>query len=234
MMDRVKRILAKNNEGVQCISKGCYDDARQAFKTALLFLKDFYEEHVSQLDPSDALIHKYRCPPLLLEPSSVPNQKSKHLRFGSHYVYQNALLAFVDPNFKIENKRRKKKNSVSLTALITFNLSLAYHFKEDDQSSNQLKSLRLYMRAWNALNTESCASIKEQMCSEVVALGTLNNMGVIFHELGNYEHARSCFTALRHVLLSKTDSVLSLTRDARGGMMMNVLFQEDSTTAVAA
>mmetsp|Transcript_24811 Transcript_24811/g.36717 ORF Transcript_24811/g.36717 Transcript_24811/m.36717 type:complete len:231 (-) Transcript_24811:94-786(-) len=230
-MDIVKSILEKNNEGVKCIRNGCYDDARQAFKIALSLLKKFYERHLSNQES-----YKYRHPPLDLVACTIPNFQNKNLCYGAHYIYQNALLAFLDRNSKTEDVLKRKKR-VCLTALITFNLSLAYHCKAHDQfhsRSDYIKVLRLYKSAWNALQTDPSVSIKEQMSSEVVALGILNNMGVVFHELASYEHARYCFTTLRHVLLSKSASVLSLTTEARDGMVMNALFQEEEKTAAAA
>eukprot|EP00546_Thalassionema_frauenfeldii_P011565 CAMPEP_0178926744 /NCGR_PEP_ID=MMETSP0786-20121207/18725_1 /TAXON_ID=186022 /ORGANISM="Thalassionema frauenfeldii, Strain CCMP 1798" /LENGTH=115 /DNA_ID=CAMNT_0020601945 /DNA_START=370 /DNA_END=717 /DNA_ORIENTATION=+ len=53
-------------------------------------------------------------------------------------------------------------------------------------------------------------------------------MGSIFHELAKYQKARYCFNALKIIFLSNTSNgSLTITPDARDGMMMNIFILEE-------
>lgn len=217
-MLQLNDILDENNEGIKQISKGNFKAAQKAFRTALLKLREFYNLRREQREASQFYS-------IIIEPRRIPHFSQKKSHSNSHYVYRNALLAYADPN----PPKEPNQDCAGLTAMLVFNLSLVYHCiaEQTQLKSDYTKVLRTYRKSWDALQ-------KDLQHHDAIAVGVLNNMGAIFHELANYRQAQRCFKALKRVVSLKRAGVLALQPDTRTGIILNVLFLEEPTTAVAA
>lgn len=214
---QIEAILEKNNLGVEHLCKGHYSASKKAFRAAILKLREFYQEQRSE--------DCFRFCSLIIEPRSIPFSQKLQSKSSTHYIYRNALIASVEVNPQIEEDHL----CTDLTAMIIFNLCLVHECSTEQYESRSDKSklLRLYKKAWDALRRDS-------LHHDTIALGILNNMGAIFHDLGKYQQAQHCFRALKSSLSSKSVVVQTLNNDARNGIILNVLFLDEPTTAIAA
>lgn len=236
----MEKVLNANNEGVELLLAGKYSAAKTSLRTALLHLKEFHDEcqrlrqESTESQSCEIKGTSQTFSNLILENRRVPDSPIKHSSNQQHYIYRNAVVAFLDLTPKKEVSNQQLPSSSGLTAMIVFNLSLVYHCHADrySSSSNLMKVLRLYKKALDALKTAPWLSHKSH--NDVTILGILNNMGAVFHELAKYEQAEDCFKALKNVFMSSKDGVVALESGARGGMMMNVLFLDQPKTARAA
>mmetsp|Transcript_7207 Transcript_7207/g.10538 ORF Transcript_7207/g.10538 Transcript_7207/m.10538 type:complete len:295 (-) Transcript_7207:201-1085(-) len=225
----VRQILDKNNEGVQHIINGRFALAKKAFRFILFYLQESNESNEQQRDLENQKNLEDKNTLLIIETHRIPHAPNHFLTSDIHYIYRDALLVFINPK-SVSKQDFDEQNSASLTALVTFNLSLLYHHRadQDKSKSNKAKLLGFYRTAWEALRIDSWMTSQRQTYHDTVALGILNNMGAIFHEIAKYQKARYCFNALKIIFLSNTsDGVLTLTPEARDGMMMNVFFLEE-------
>lgn len=226
----IRKILEINNEGVQHIMNGHFTLAKKAFRFILSYLQVSHEQVAygqqhdkeGEKDTKDSAL-------LRIETYRLPNPQKNFLASDIHYIHRDALLVFIDSN-AVSAKDLDAQKSASLTALVTFNLSLLYHHRadQDKSKSNKVKLLGFYRTAWEALRIDSWMTSQRQTYHDTVALGILNNMGSIFHELAKYQKARYCFNALKIIFLSNASNVsLTITPDARDGMMMNIFILEE-------
>mmetsp|Transcript_19654 Transcript_19654/g.29164 ORF Transcript_19654/g.29164 Transcript_19654/m.29164 type:complete len:238 (+) Transcript_19654:52-765(+) len=237
----MERVLNMNNEGVEHLIAGKYSAAKTSLRTALLYLKEFHDEcrRLRLERDENQICETEKIPPqtfsnLILQSRRVPDAPNKHSCSQQHYIYRNAIAAFLDLTPKNESSTQELPSSSGLTAMIVFNLSLVYHCHADrySSSSNLTKVLRLYKKALDALKTAPWLAHKSY--SDMTVLGILNNMGAVFHELDKYEEAEDCFKVLKNVFMTSKDGVVALEAGARGGMMMNVLFLDPPESARAA
>eukprot|EP00546_Thalassionema_frauenfeldii_P019199 CAMPEP_0178899550 /NCGR_PEP_ID=MMETSP0786-20121207/2965_1 /TAXON_ID=186022 /ORGANISM="Thalassionema frauenfeldii, Strain CCMP 1798" /LENGTH=250 /DNA_ID=CAMNT_0020570425 /DNA_START=13 /DNA_END=765 /DNA_ORIENTATION=- len=233
----VKSILDKNNEGVDHICNGRFNDAKKAFKTTLLYLTIFHE----RLREDEQQQQRDQCPeeekncdpadfPIIIETRPIPESPDPTSPSHSLYMYRNVLMAHMDPTAKLQ-VTMTEENSACVTALVMFNLSITFHYKSDlndyDSVANQLKVLRFYKKAWEALRIDASVTSEHHSYRDTVVLGILNNMGALFHELSKYKKAWYCFKSLKNVLSSESPSVKAVPPEIQDGMLMNVLFFEE-------
>mmetsp|Transcript_8358 Transcript_8358/g.12124 ORF Transcript_8358/g.12124 Transcript_8358/m.12124 type:complete len:228 (+) Transcript_8358:122-805(+) len=227
-MMQIEDILEENNEGIEHISHGRFAAAKNTFRSAIEKLQEFYQQQKRCKDPS-----QYRF--IIVEPREIPNSADQEPQSKTHYIYRNALLALVDPNTS-EEEGPKDLDCGGLTAILVFNLSIVYHCsKENDESkSDYEKIIRMYKKAWDALQKDSRTRTKDRSYHDTVSLGILNNMGALFHDLAKYRQAQHCFKALKSIVSSKSAGVQALNADVRNGIILNVLFLDEPTAAIAA
>mmetsp|Transcript_765 Transcript_765/g.1183 ORF Transcript_765/g.1183 Transcript_765/m.1183 type:complete len:253 (-) Transcript_765:228-986(-) len=241
-MTSVKVILDKNNEGVEHICNGRYTEAKKAFKMTLVYLTIFHERLRAR--EQQQFLEQQQCPdeevkscettsldfPIIIETRPIPDSTDPTSLSHTLYMYRNVLFAHMDPTAKLQ-VLMTERNSACITALVTFNLSVVFHYKSDlddyDSVSNQLKVLRFYKKAWEALRIDASVTLEHHSYRDIVVLGILNNMGALFHELSKYKKAWYCFKSLKNVLSSDSESVKAVPPEIRDGMLMNVLFFEE-------
>merc|ERR1711862_430229 len=107
-----------------------------------------------------------------------------------------------------------------------FNFSLISHHRlyvGEDSDRNQnyhRKVLRFYKHTWKMLQLDIWKRPRYHICRDIVTLSVLNNMGVVFHNLGNYQKAWHCFMTLKKSI-SFDRCKKAVPRDVLNGVMMN-------------
>jgi tetratricopeptide (TPR) repeat protein len=121
--------------------------------------------------------------------------------------------------------------SVLLTTILMYNLGLTHHWRSDAQgdSSLPIKALTLYQMAYSLLQRSSSLFHK----NEPFILGILNNMGAIYHTIGEYDKAHNCFQALKHLCIINR-GVLNVGYEAHSGIMLNIIFLSHAPHTAAA
>mmetsp|Transcript_8282 Transcript_8282/g.12747 ORF Transcript_8282/g.12747 Transcript_8282/m.12747 type:complete len:228 (-) Transcript_8282:193-876(-) len=227
-MIQIEEILDRNNEGIEHISEGRSSAAKGAFRSAIEKLQAFYREQKHSKDTSQSRF-------IIVEPREISPSLKKDSQSKTHYIYQNALLALIDRSTP-EEQGSKHQDCAGLTAILVFNLSIVYHcsIEHSESRSAYEKIIRLYKKAWDALQKDSCKRTKDRPYHDTIALGILNNMGALFHDVAKYRQAQHCFKALKSIVSSKSAGVLALNPDVRNGIILNVLFLDEPTAAIAA
>mmetsp|Transcript_10652 Transcript_10652/g.15674 ORF Transcript_10652/g.15674 Transcript_10652/m.15674 type:complete len:239 (+) Transcript_10652:72-788(+) len=238
----MERILNMNNEGVEYFLAGNYRAAKKSLRTALMYLKEFHEEcqrlrllrsienQISLI--KDAPHHSFGD--LILQFRRVPDSLNEKSCSQQHYIYRNAIFAFLDLTQKKGISTPQVQNSSGLAAMIIFNMSLVYHYHAEcyNSTKNLRNVLSLYKKSLEALKAAPWFSHKSY--NTMVLLGILNNMGAIFYDLAKYKNARDCFKALQKMFKTSKDHVVDLEAGAYRGMMMNALFLDQLKTAPVA
>lgn len=220
----MQSIVDKNNEGVRHIRDGCYSDAKKAFKTALLYLTVFHQQHQGEdFSPGFAI---------RIETTTLPESTNPASSTHSFYVYQDAYLAYVETSATSKEKPTQDENSCCMAVLITFNLSLALHYKLDTANGGELlvlcrkKLLRFYKKAWEALQISTLVIPGHRTYRDTIALAILNNTGIIYYySFWNSRKARFCFESLKNMLSCEKDEnniITALMPKVRNGLMMNI------------
>eukprot|EP00547_Thalassionema_nitzschioides_P004248 CAMPEP_0194222498 /NCGR_PEP_ID=MMETSP0156-20130528/33096_1 /TAXON_ID=33649 /ORGANISM="Thalassionema nitzschioides, Strain L26-B" /LENGTH=208 /DNA_ID=CAMNT_0038953303 /DNA_START=11 /DNA_END=634 /DNA_ORIENTATION=+ len=196
-MIQVEGILEENNMGIEHLSSGRYMTAKKAFRSAILKLREFYQQQ--QRNKDYAIFYS-----LIIEPKSIPRSPKMKAQSKTHYIYRNALLASIDKNPPREQDRTNHF-CTDLTAILIFNLCLVYHCSTEqyERKLEKTKVLRMYKKAWDSLK-------KDSLHHDTIALGILNNMGALFHDLAKYQQAQHCFKALKSAVSSKSSVVQTL------------------------
>lgn len=240
-MKNIQAIFEYNNNGVKHISNGSYSAAKKAFRAALVVLKECEDQQQEAMTIEQKSSCHPQSSPLTIDTCTIPSfRRRKRNDDGDieHYIFRNAVLIDFDPKSDIDaDVSLYQRISAGLTAIIIFNLSLTSHYNAEcyGWSTSELgKVVKMYSKAWKALHNDSWLMTHHQIYRDTIVLAMLNNMGVIFHKLANFDKSRCCFKALRNVFLSKPQGVLELRPDAHNGIMMNVLFGDQPNAASAA
>lgn len=242
-MKTIYKVLKDNNEGVESICKGHYTAAKKAFRAALVGLKECEDQEQENEVNLKTPCHQISRP-LILETCSIKSFDRIGCNYDSdseHYIFRNALMVSADPK-RTDYESLYPILGPGLTAIVVFNLSLANHYNEyrrNRGSANLRKVVKTYSRAWEALHNDPSLLKQYPVFRETMVLAMLNNMGILFHKLAEYQKAKRCFKALRNAFQSKTTGVQALRQDAHygmaiNGMAMNALFIDQPRTASAA
>mmetsp|Transcript_19246 Transcript_19246/g.21470 ORF Transcript_19246/g.21470 Transcript_19246/m.21470 type:complete len:254 (+) Transcript_19246:95-856(+) len=232
----IEKILEKNNEGVQCSRNRSYRAAKKALRTALVYLQEFSEQRDAHIEATEKKSCNCTSFPLIFRTCQIPDSTSKNSYSLTHFIFRNALLAFVNPNSQ-EKDLMRSWDTTKLKAMLIFNLSLICHCATEryDSKPNLVRVLRLYKQAWDTLQKNPWTTTTwHQVYYDAVVLGILNNMGATFHELAHYQQSQHCFKTMKEFFSSNSAGVLALKPDTRSGIMMNIKLLEELNTARAA
>lgn len=223
----MEHILNKNNIGIEHICNGRCEQARKAFKEALVTLHTYHQQQKAG--------QSFRCNvPIHIENQRIPDSPDRSSPSNNIYMYRNVMLARLRSTSKTEHDTTEQ-NINYLAVLITFNLCLTLHYKLDrefnsSRSSNviqQNKLLLLYKKVWKELLIDTRKTPRHKPYRDTLSFALLNNMGGIFHQQANKEKVWNCFKSLKN-LISRANSC-TIAADLRNGVMSNILLVEDAS-----
>lgn len=224
------KALNRNNEGVELLRSGKFEDARKAFHDALVQLKNLAR-------PGSSASECAFPPPLVVE-----RQPIQHPLPSKHYIYKNALVANVDVQ-PLQNETNKlglhqvQNSPFRPVEVVIYNLGLVHHFRITGNQDRSMKRYRqicaIYGKGLQTLFMLQTKSRRGNMLSwhplrGIIILGIINNVGVLNHEFQDYRQARICFDLLKKHVNNADPRVLG--DEAHEGMLKNIwLLQEPNT-----
>lgn len=233
-------ILNKNNIGVDHICNGRYDEARKAFKAALMDLtamegqKDVRDETCGNIRNNSVAV--------FIEHRRIPDLAST-AKSSTLYMYRRAICTRHESEGKENAEITTKTTESSLAMLITFNLTLTLQYKvnkEFEYGSNswneeQGKFLLLYKKVLKLLKIDTNKKTPQSLASyrDTVSLAVVNNMGGIFYQLALYQKAWGCFKSLNNTFKSQHGDVNNdnfatvVPSDVRDRIMVNIFLAKD-------
>eukprot|EP00547_Thalassionema_nitzschioides_P002981 CAMPEP_0194202934 /NCGR_PEP_ID=MMETSP0156-20130528/2840_1 /TAXON_ID=33649 /ORGANISM="Thalassionema nitzschioides, Strain L26-B" /LENGTH=267 /DNA_ID=CAMNT_0038928565 /DNA_START=147 /DNA_END=950 /DNA_ORIENTATION=+ len=207
----MQQIFDKNNAAVEHLCHGRYKEARKAFKAALLLHGLVVEQQASKINDNiknAANIQLETCP--------IPESTNATSPSLSFYMYRHAFLISTSEDDS-SGFAVTETSSACLTAVLTFNLSLAYHIECDFEcyASNPVRVLEFYKRTLKAIQMDSLNKkrpLRESCYRATIAMGAFMNMGAIFYEEGKLEKVENCFGMIlknKELEVSIRDNVLT-------------------------
>lgn len=237
-------ILFHNNEGVSNLCRGRFKAAKACFRAALVGLNKC-EMQLENSDEDDSATSSnssfsrnmpQSCP-FIISQRTLPNIRRRDGE-NQYYICRDALVVTNQNPDKEYDGDLYPILGAGLIGIVVFNLSLASLYIEhlgNGSAANLRMVTRTYTKVWEALeNDDSLFAKNFPIQKELMMLATLNNMGIVFHRLENYDKAQRCFDTLKYICSRKTAGVQALQRDVRYGMAMNALFAEQPSPACAA
>jgi len=222
----MEHIGNKNNIGVDHICNGRWEEARKAFKSALIYLISFHQQQQQDGRQSrcNFLIHiENQCIPDSPDPTSPSN---------NFYMYRNVMRTCLRSNSKSKHNMMEQ-NKNCLAVLITFNLCLTLHYKFDRElhdgpilpnNDQQNKLLLLYKNVWKELLIDTRKLPRHQAYRDTISFVVLNNMGGIYHQQDKKQKARKCFQTLKNLI--SCAHCRTIAPDVRNGIMTNISLLE--------
>ena len=234
------QIIESNNNGIKFLEAGSDELAKESFKVALEQITEIlslFKDHVHDIE-CQGLAPNVPIPSIV----HVPISESTRGEISSKgsYIYRYALTLEFDTELRgVDQGALVYQCSSPLAIVIMFNLGFVHHYRNQEQQHPFLlsKALCLYEMAWSLWQRSHYC--KDYMSSSSTAkadpyiMGILNNMGAIYHELGQYDQAHTCFGLLKSLLHRGAGGVHEQEAD-HYGIMMNVMFLEKPYLAPAA
>ena len=200
-----QRIIDLNNNGVDSLCCGRYDEAIKFFRHAILYAKNSAESphrhrDGHQTSPEFALFRS---------PLNIPESEFTSVKYHSNMfdVYQ---CGFYIPH--LDHHQVADLNMIPvLTVVLLYNIGLAYQIAAiteccDNSESNLMEGLRYYKLALMTFKGQ-----EESMPVNyfLLALGCLTNMGHIFCHFWDQREAKTCRELLDRMLESSGNVPLS-------------------------
>jgi hypothetical protein len=217
--------LQVNNQGVSLLLEGRDQEGVRCLSQSLSLIKsriggNYTDEPMSIMSTTGgeekAALHEATFP--------LPNFEDAH-----SFLYTAALAFSADCDDSLINE----SNSHVYSAVVIFNLALAYHRqgKKLGKSACLVKAERMYEMVIRLLDSEA----DYQGTALLVKLATLNNLSLLHHEQRNYESAQNGFELLAWTIRSApSSSMLSSSQMDVDAMLLNVLFVSVPSIAPAA
>lgn len=191
-------ILEKNNVGVHHLLNGRHKKAKTAFKSALVHLGILIQKQQSSEDFGSA---SSIFPFAIQATNSIPESTNPHSPSHTFYMFRHALIVTATSSEAViaDIKWMEDSNIGFWTAVLTFNLSLAYHIERDyecDKSkANCDKILKFYKKTLIAV--QQMRNPRQPRSQPVeyrttIAMGVFMNMGAILFEEGKLEKVEHC------------------------------------------
>jgi len=192
-------ILEKNNAGVLHLLHGRHKKAKTAFKSALVHLGILIQKHQS----SESLGSASSLFPFAVQAtSSIPESTNPHSPSHTFYMFRHALIVTATSSEAVidEITWMDDTHIGFWTAVLTYNLSLAYHIQRDyecDKSeANCDKILKFYQKTLIAVQQISNQRQPRSLLSEyrtTITMSVFMNMGaILFDDEGKLEKAKHC------------------------------------------
>jgi tetratricopeptide (TPR) repeat protein len=175
--------IMHNNKGVELMARGCHEIALIEFKKAAEMLYSFTQslkDTSGPLDPESIL--------LLHEGTSFTRFETTEMTLN----IENSFL-HLHPIIMISSNEPASACTLE-SASVLLNMALSYHVKsiQDIPSKDVVyNAIHLYEMAFSLASQG-----EDAFRSSEVILTSLNNMGMIRLELGEFEAARQCFNHL--------------------------------------
>ena len=203
-----KPSVALNNLGADHVECGDYTKAIEVLSAAFQFTRKDLDD---RLATSELERYHHSLNPLdIWMAGDVPEQDTI---FGTDSViYKNPMYI---------PSTASNPSEVSIAVVVTFNLAVAYHLASmygaqteafDGNTKHQLmqQALRLYQYTFRLQRTQARSSQ-----SPFFFMACINNIGVLFRELGESHQSEECFNHLLSLLMymSTVDATMTTTTD---------------------
>jgi hypothetical protein len=174
--------IINNNIGVEFMARGCHEIALVEFKKAAEMLYLFTQCQKDISEPSDF-------------ESTPPNEGKSFTRFettDTAFEIENSFL-HIRPIIMIYSDKPASACTLE-SASVLLNMALSYHVMSIQDTTSQdtvLNAIHLYEMAFSLASQGD-----DTLLSSKIIVTSLNNMGLIKFEHGEFEAARQCFNHL--------------------------------------
>ena len=201
-MTLMNETTALNNVGVGHIDAGDFENAISSLTAALKSSKEIASSsnHLSDRNQNDERSDEgesYNLDRFLARQKLFRKETEDAKSDDELFVFQSAVRLPTCQNHTYDSQ-------LTLVSIaIIFNMALAHHLcglKSNDKKSTLMlrKAIKLY---------EFCLKLqKYRTSSKVFTLAAVNNMGQIYHVLGERQQSKECFQHLLSTLVSLLDS----------------------------
>jgi hypothetical protein len=229
--DAVDRLMAGDNQ----IAMARFKKSAALLRRGVLLNQAARQQKVSR--PVNLL--QEQLAPILLSPPDpiedicIHHASSPLFRLTdrqSYYIYNHALHFSLD-DYSLENF---ESSTHILSAMILFNLSLAFHrvYEQNGKKACARRAITMYSMVLKVLKNDSSTA----GTAAVVKVATINNMSQLRFQEGDYGQAQQSLVELSqrlHFLKSRCPQELFKDDEFRG-IMLNVLFFRAPRVAGAA
>jgi hypothetical protein len=247
------RAVVFNNEGVRRMEHGLYDDAVVSFTKVLETLnsvipnskaKNIYtgtsceqgsHEQQQQLQPQHHSEHTATTAPReKMDSSNFPCtafQVDHCQQENRHFVFRDPIEIPFDVVPTMEEPSDKLVNK--FVVVIMYNLALAVHLSslQCQDFACLTRARKLYELAFQMHLEESCD------VTLLFSLALMNNLGLIYHLLGEEERSKTCFKNMLATMMYLLESDEAKTIKQWDGLLSNVMdrmFKDHEVAAPAA
>jgi hypothetical protein len=261
MMDQASIVqsIVFNNDGVDEMEHGLYDNAIISFTHALEILRPFvhatnaegnmvYENDVKQID-SRGSQHGRRCSTTTstqTNPTADSDESSKievdecdttccndddsTFTVDKDFVFRDPIEI---PIRFIAKRAPSRKFFVKLTIVVMYNLALAFHLSALQTLSHDrlIRAKKLYEYAFQMHLQESCD------VTLLYSLALMNNLGLIYRLLRDQDRSNECFQNMLATMMFLLEADEARTIKQWDGLLSNVMgciFSEQGDVAAAA
>eukprot|EP00934_Nitzschia_sp_Nitz4_P003578 Nitzschia sp. Nitz4//scaffold99_size76975//72434//73177//NITZ4_005588-RA/size76975-processed-gene-0.55-mRNA-1//-1//CDS//3329560886//3568//frame0 len=198
--------VSQNNQAAELILRGEYQAASAYLSNALSEFKAIMgqtmENHNAAKNLMENQPNRLSLDSCMNRRLNVENSNLRLIPSKTEEIHASRRSAYVHPAFIPEDiSETDYKASVTISAIIVFNLALAVHLSAESTGNNPstlLKAIKLYELAFAMTqNDTSCAG----GASPSYVLAVANNMGVIYSQLNDIENARKCFQLVMSTLM---------------------------------
>jgi tetratricopeptide (TPR) repeat protein len=217
-----KLTVKLNNTSAALISSGDYDRAISRLHNALVLANKQVLENASESHGSPLDVTLDRCmaqSPLTCDDGNDKTERSLFLYQHAIYLPNDAPLCY--------------RTSVLVSVIIIFNLALAHQLlaakKQSNKRSKYLrKAAKLYALAHSLYHEKN-----DFEDSVVFSLASVNNLGLIYHELHDMRTAELCFQRLLSTLMFLVDCGEGNVSQFEGFFQNTHLVVQGNTAAAA-
>lgn len=194
-----RRMIALNNNGVNSLYYGRYNDAILSFRHSIECVKSlvYGESKEVSCSPTDS-VEVFRSPLDCVEPLGLSSTSPNNM----FDVYQGA--------FYLPKTDSVDHNVPEVSVVILYNLALAHHLAglvgTDNCEAHLMEGQRYYMLALATYRTQpECTTVNRL----AMVLGCVTNLGHIFSHFWRLQEAQSCCQMLDRMLESSQCMSLS-------------------------
>lgn len=254
-----------NNDGVQHMNKGCYNDAIAAFTLSLEIIKPVFgcqnngmsgssnvcettDTTTSPVSPNGHCTNHKPQHACINDTSSQPtfpcNEASvTHSRTTDFYkipaLQNNGALEAADYIFRdpidipiqsIARSRVTEKMVTKLSIVVMYNLGLSFHLSavQENCLDRLTRARMLYEFAFEMHMEEGCD------VTLLYTLALMNNLGLIYHLLGEGNRSHHCFQNMLSTMMFLLDADDAWKIKQWDGLLSNVLTYAFAGTRVSA
>ena len=228
-----------NNLGVVLLSGGEVEHALDSFMTAAKLLHPVSKQvqssccnhhHMEDCEHADA---GHPHPPVVpAQGFEIPEGIRRIVQQSADSIITKGkqpadnIFVCAEP-LRLDLAQRLPSDCTLESAVIVFNMALAYHLRGNTPSLH--RAVFLYDMAFNL----SCTHMANPQAAHV-AMGSLNNAGQIHHTLGDYALSRKYLDTLRVYILKLPLAADSRTIEERHQFLLNAVLLRPPTMASAA
>lgn len=217
-----------NNLGVILFNAGDLENALDSFMTAAKLMHPVSK----QVQTSSTALN---CDPYTIneEPGfEIPDGIRKIVQESADSIAANGKTPGTDNIFikaepvRLETAQHLPESCTLESAAVVYNMGLVYHMQGTEACLH--RAIFLYDMAFNL----SCPVMKEKAAT--VAMGSLNNAGQIFHQIGEYNISRRYLDTLRIFIMKLPHTLDSRSIEERHQFLLNAVLLRAPNLASAA